>query len=91
MDQNDEIRALREQLAEMRAALDEMKASASRANSKANALEEAVLTLATEITDAQDKVNTILLQNPGIAEDIAELERILGPADRVFPNAPRRS
>ncbi len=65
--------------------------SARRANTMIDAIKDVVYDLTSKISNAHEKVNSVLYTNPKIVEDICRLEEILGPADQPTPRAPPRS
>lgn len=91
LDQEQEIRALKAQMDAMRSEIEALKLAARRANTLVDAVMEESLSLAVDVTDAHEKVNCLLYQNPEICRDVVRLEEILGPADHPTPNAPPHS
>jgi chromosome segregation ATPase len=85
---NEELKALRAIVERQTAEIEKLRTSARRANAMVDAVRDTTYALITEITDAQQKVNSLAYANPRIAEDICRLEEILGPADQPTPGAP---
>lgn len=91
MNHDEEILNLKRQVAQLQAEIDGLKAATRRANVMVDVIKQGTVDLAIEVNHAHEKINSLLYQNPAIVEDIVDLEKILGPADRPTPNAPPNS
>jgi chromosome segregation ATPase len=91
LNQEQEIIALKAQIKEMQAEIETLKKVAGRGNHFVDVFKESLFSLAAEISDAHQKVNSLLYANPRIVKTLTQLENILGPANRSTPDAPPHS
>ena len=91
MNHEEEIVALKAQVDEMRVEIETLRKLAGRGNHFVNVFKESLFSLASEIADAHQKVNSLLYANPHVVKTLEQLEKILGPANRSTPDAPPHS
>jgi chromosome segregation ATPase len=86
-----EINALKAQVAKLSAENEELKKAMSDANAMIAVFEESFIDLDTDLTFAHEKIAGWLCQNPALLADLAAVERIVGPLDNPTPRAPAHS
>ena len=91
MNYEQEILELKALVTTQRAEIDALKAAAQEAKTMIDGYHDIILGMATDLTFAHQKVNSLIDRDPSILADLAALEAIVGPLNRSTPDAPPHS